>query len=319
MIKYLVQQSEIGAGTRGSSLGPDALMMSSLNARSELFNRHPFEMVPDENDALFEPTDTPNALRIRSMLKVYQVHAESVMRNLRQGKFPVVISGDHASAGGTIAGIKMAFPEKRLGVIWVDAHADMHSPYTSPSGNIHGMPLAVSLGFDNLEKKSNEPAPATIDHWEKLKNLGGIMPKILPGDLVYIGVRDTEEQEVYLMEKHNITNYLVEEVDEMGMEQIAKDALDDLKGCDLIYVSFDVDSMDPDIVSYGTGTPVPDGITPDQAARFLQIVLKDPRVCCFEMVEINPLLDKKGNKMADTALEILEKSVATIEKRGQWT
>lgn len=313
MLKYLVQCSEIGAGTRGSSLGPDAVMLASLNTSSELFNRYPFEQIPDLNDSLFEPTNTPNALRIKQVHTTWAVQAESVHRNLKLGITPVVISGDHASAGGTIAGIKMMYPNKRLGVIWIDAHADLHSPYTTPSGNMHGMPLAASLGFDNLDKQRNKPAEETVDFWERMKNMGGVTPKILPQDIVYVGVRDTEEEEVYLMEKHNIINYEVEEVDDMGMERIGREILDDLKDCDILYVSFDVDSMDPDEVSYGTGTPVQDGITPDQVTKLLSILLSDKRVVCFEMVEVNPLLDKKGNKMAVTALGILEKAVETLE------
>jgi len=180
---------------------------------------------------------------------------------------------------------------------------------------MHGMPLACSLGIDNMEKQRNRPNEETVDFWERMKNMGGMSPKILPQDLIFVGVRDTEEEEVYLIEKHNIINYEVEEVDEMGMERIGREILVDLKDCDIIYVSFDVDSMDPDEVSYGTGTPVPDGITPDQVNKLLSILLKDPRVVCFEMVEVNPLLDKKGNKMAITALGILEKAVETLENR----
>lgn len=315
MLKYLVQCSEIGAGTRGSSLGPDAIMLASLNSDSELFNRYPFEQIPDLNDSLFEPTSTPNALRIRQMHATWTAQAESVLRNMKLGQTPVVISGDHASAGGTIAGIKMMYPDKRLGVVWIDAHGDLHTPYTSPSGNIHGMPLGASINEDNLECQRNEPTEETKDFWNRMKNLGGIAPKIDPQDLVFVGVRDTEKEEEYLMEKYGIENYEVAEVDEMGMRKIGLEILEKLENCDLIYVSFDVDSMDPDEVSYGTGTPVPDGITPDQAKRLLSVLLASPKVCCFEMVEVNPLLDKKGNKMAITALGILEKAVEILENR----
>jgi arginase len=315
MLKYLVQCSEIGAGTRGSSLGPDAIMLASLNSESELFNRYPFEQIPDLNDCLFEPTSTPNALRIKNMHATWAAQAEAVMRNIKLGKVPVVISGDHASAGGTIAGIKMAYPDMRLGVVWIDAHADMHSPYTTPSGNIHGMPLSCSLGIDNFENQRNHPNEETVDFWERMKAMGGVTPKILPQDLIFVGVRDTEEEEVFLMDKFNISNYEVAEVDEWGMSRIGTEILDELKDCDIIYVSFDVDSMDPDEVSYGTGTPVQDGITPEQATKLLSILLASPKVVCFEMVEVNPLLDKKGNKMAVTALGILEQAVETLENR----
>jgi len=315
MLKYLVQCSEIGAGTRGSSLGPDAVMLASLNSSSELFNRYPFEQIPDLNDSLFEPTNTPHALRIKQVYTTWAAQAESVSRNLNLGNTPAVLSGDHASAGGTIAGIKMMYPNKRLGVVWIDAHGDLHSPYTTPSGNVHGMPLAASLGFDNFENQRNTPTEETVDFWERMKFMGGSSPKILPQDLVFVGVRDTEKEEIYLIENNNITNYEVAEVDDMGMTKIGNEILEDLKECDILYVSFDVDSMDPDEVSYGTGTPVQDGITPDQVNKLLSILLADPRVVCFEMVEVNPLLDKKGNKMAVTALGILEKAVETLENR----
>jgi len=306
MLKFLVQCSEIGAGTRGSSLGPDAIMMASLNVESELFNRYPFEQIPDLNDSLFEPTSTPNALRIEQMHATWSSQSESVMRNMRMNK---------ASAGGTIAGIKMTHPDKRLGVVWIDAHADLHTPYTTPSGNVHGMPLGASIATDNLDMQRNKPNQETVDYWERMKNLGGLSPKILPEDLIFVGVRDTEKEEIHLMTKHNIINYEVAEVDDMGMNSIGNEILEELKDCDIIYVSFDVDSMDPDEVSYGTGTPVQNGITPDQAKNLLSVLLADPKVVCFEMVEVNPLLDKKGNKMASTALSILEKAVETLENR----
>ena len=315
MLKYLIQYSEIGAGTRGSSLGPDAIMMASLNEESELFKRYPFEQIPDLNDSLFEPTSTPNALRIKQMLATWIAQSESVLRNMRMSKVPVILSGDHASAGGTIAGIKMAHPDKRLGVVWIDAHADLHTPHTSPSGNIHGMPLGASIATDNLDMQCNTPNEESVDFWERMKNLGGISPKILSQDLIFVGVRDAEKEEIHLMTQHNIINYEVAQVDDMGMSKIGKEILEELGECDIIYVSFDVDSMDPDEVSYGTGTPVKDGITPDQVKNLLTVLLADPKVCCFEMVEVNPLLDKKGNKMASTALSILEKAVYTLENR----
>jgi arginase len=249
------------------------------------------------------------------MHATWAAQSEAVLRNIRLGKVPVVISGDHASAGGTIAGIKMAHPEKRLGVVWIDAHADLHSPFTTPSGNVHGMPLAASIAEDNIEMRRNYPNEETLDYWERMKAMGGITPKILPQDLIFVGVRETEKEEVHLMDKYKIINYEVEEVDEMGMTNIGNEILEELKQCDIIYVSFDVDSMDPDEVSYGTGTPVQDGITPEQAKILLNTLLASPKVCCFEMVEVNPLLDKKGNKMATTALSILEKAVEIMENR----
>jgi arginase len=201
-----------------------------------------------------------------------------------------------------------------LGVVWIDAHGDLHSPYTTPSGNMHGMPLAISLADDNLEMKCNDPDALAVEKWNELKNLGGISPKIDPDDLVFFAVRDTEKPEDFLRKKHGIRNFEVSEIRNRGIEACLQDAKDRLKNCDLIYVSFDVDSMDCDLVSKGTGTPVKDGLTPEEALEIMQGFINDERLICLEMLEINPLLDNKGNVMAETAAKILDKLVSTYLK-----
>ena len=157
----------------------------------------------------------------------------------------MVLASDHGSAGGTIAGIQKAHPNKRLGVIWIDAHGDLHTPYTTPSGNMHGMPLATALREDNLESKSNEPNEKVVALWEELKNFGSDGARFSAEDLVFIAVRDTEEQEDAIMDRLNITNHKVEDVRSEGAKAILDKTLNQLTECDIIYVSFDVDSMDP--------------------------------------------------------------------------
>lgn len=200
----------------------------------------------------------------------------------------------------------MAYPEKRLGVIWIDAHADMHSPYTTPSGNMHGMPIAGILGEDNKERAMNKPDDETIEYWEKLKNLGGITPKIHYNDLVFIALRDFESPEEALIKNNKVRVFNLPEIRKKAVERIAIEALNYLDHCDLIYVSFDVDSMDSRISS-GTGTPVPNGITEKEAGNLIYYIMRSKKICCFEMVEINPTLDKE-NLMAENAFEILQKA-----------
>lgn len=301
--------SELGAGTRGSSLGLDAMQIASLQYDRSFFLRHAEFRLETVNHRLYEETEMAYAKRLDGIAEMYSRIENSVSSVLRQEQFPVVVAGDHSSAGGTIAGIKKAFPNKRLGVIWVDAHADLHSPYTSPSGNVHGMPLATAIHEDNLECQNNQPEQETIWHWNVMK---GSNQRVLPQDLVYIGVRSTETPEEVLIEKYEIPNYTVEEVRERGIETITKEALEYLKDCDILYLSFDVDSMDPE-VSRGTGTPVPNGFKEDEALSILQNLLKDPRFICFEMVEINPLLDDKGNAMAEAAFRIFKPVYEQIE------
>jgi arginase len=309
-VKFIEIKSEIGAGTRGASMGIDAIKIAALDYGSNMFRQFESIEVKDENQLLFEPPKTPYAKRISGILAIYERLAQTVSQTLKKNHFPIVLAGDHSTAGGTIAGIKMAYPKQKLGVIWIDAHADIHSPYTTPTGNIHGMPIAASLGEDNVANKMNKPDKDTVELWNKLKRVGGIVPKITYNDLVYIGVRDVEPEETYLLKKHKVKTFTTAEVKRNGVEKIARDALAHLNHCNLIYISFDVDSMDSSI-SKGTGTPVRNGITEKEAGSLCVRLVQNEKVVCFEICEVNPTLDKE-NLMAENTFEILQKVVSQI-------
>ncbi len=306
-IKIIEVRSEIGAGTRGASLGVDAIKVAALDFMSSLFVNIPTEVIPDENKLLYEPVESPYAKRIKGIYTMYERISQSVSETLKSGLFPIVLSGDHSTAGGTIAGIKMGKPKSRLGVIWIDAHADMHTPYTTPSGNMHGMPLAASLGEDNTENKTHKLDSITVDWWNKLKGIGKIQPKVLPEDLVFIALRDYEKEEEALLKKHNIKVIPVQEVRKKGVENVVRQTLLHLSNCDDIYVSFDVDSMDSSI-SRGTGTPVSNGLREREAEDIMATLMQNHKICCFEITEVNPTLDKE-NLMAEIAFNILQRSV----------
>ena len=309
-IKLVEVRSELAAGTRGASMGIDALKIASLDKKSDFFARFDPINVPDANSYLWKSNRFPYAKYIDG---VYQVlnNVYSTIKSLRiKRMFPIVLAGDHSTAAGTIIGIKLADPFKRLGVIWIDAHADLHTPFTTPSGNMHGMPLAICLGTDNLSCKKNEPDAETLGLWEKVKNLGAPGPKILADDIVYIAVRSTEEAEDYLMDKHGIKNFGIQEIREEGIAAIAEKVLSVLASCDQIYISFDVDSMDSSI-SRGTGTPVAKGLTVEEAILLNSELIKDKRVCCWEIVEVNPTLDTE-NLMAENAFEVLESTTKSL-------
>ncbi|MER2997802.1 arginase [Pontibacter populi] len=309
-VKLIEVRSELGAGTRGASMGIDALRVACWDKGSDYFKRFNSVSVPDLNYTLFDKDLFPNAHRIDSILTVQKNIANTVEQTIAMDMFPLVLSGDHSNAHGTIAGVKAAYPDKTLGVIWIDAHADIHSPFTSPSGNMHGMPLAAALHIDNLERQINEPEPETIFFWNSLKKLGVDGPKLEPQHLVYMVVRDTEEPEDFLMSKYGIRNYTYAEVSTKGVAQVAADALEHLHDCEIIYVSFDVDSLDSKF-SKGTGTPVETGLTVDEAKELTSALLQDPRIVCFEMTEINPTLDTE-NTMAENAFDILETATEAI-------
>jgi len=313
-IVFLINKSEITAGTRGASLGPGAVMTAARKNNKLFFGDFPVEEITDVNYLLDTTTTHKFAKRIDGLVTIYESLNEKISGILNSGKFPLVIAGDHGSAGGTIAGIKATFPNKRLGVVWIDAHADLHTPYTTPSGNIHGMPLATAINDDNLECKINDVATDTAVLWNRLKTIGEVSPKILPEDLVFIAVRDTEEQENAIMSRLNIKNYSVAEVKQKSVQSVVNEIDSKLKECDLIYISFDVDSMDPAFTSHGTGTPVDNGLTPKQAEEFLIAFAKNEKTACIEFVEVNPCLDEKINKMAEVTAELVEVVIDALTK-----
>ncbi len=305
-IKIIEVKSEIGAGTRGSSMGVDAIKIAALDFGSPFFKRFKTVEIPNENKLLLEPVVNDYAKRIKGIYALNERIAKEIQKTLKSDEIPIVLAGDHSSALGTISGIKMAHPDKRLGVIWIDAHADLHSPYTTPSGNMHGMPLSCVLAEDNKDRQQNKPDDETVEYWDKLKSLGGISPKIQYNDLVFIALRDYEPPEEFLIKKNKIRIFSLQEIRKKAVERVAIDSLNYLDHCDIIYVSFDVDSMDSRISS-GTGTPVPNGITEKEAGNLIYYIMRSKKIVCFEMVEINPTLDKE-NLMAENAFEILQKA-----------
>lgn len=282
---------------------------------SDFFGDKQITRIIDRNHLLDQPTTFPFSKRIDGIVDVATDIVEKVSKVIESKEFPLVLAADHSSAAFTIGGIKKAHPNKKLGVIWIDAHGDLHSPYTTPSGNIHGMPLAIALGLDNLEMKHNELDGETEAYWQKLKELAHASSMFQPENLVFIGVRDTEKEEEFLMDKHGIRNVKVEEVRQKGVDQIVLETAAYLSACDMIYVSFDVDSMDPDLTSYGTGTPVKNGLTIEEARSFLVQLTEDAKTVCLEVVEVNPCLDDKKNKMAEIAFDLIQSITQLIEKK----
>ena len=309
-IKLIEVPSEIGAGTRGASLGIEAIKIAALDFMSNFFIHFPSEKVPSENKLLYEPIESPYAKRIKGIAAMYEKVSKAVADTVKNNFFPVVLSGDHSTAGATIAGLKIAKPKSKLGVIWIDAHADLHTPYTTPSGNMHGMPLAASINEDNQESGVHELDPETAKYWNTLKNIGKIAPKVLPEDIVFISLRDYEKEEKSLIDKYGIKVITTKEVRSKGPENIVRSVTRYLSDCSDIYVSFDVDSLDSSI-SKGTGTPVSNGLREREAEDLVSKFMQIRKVCCFEITEVNPTLDKE-NLMAEIAFNILQRSVNVL-------
>jgi arginase len=309
-IKIIEIPSEIGAGTRGASLGIEAIKIAALDFMSNFFIHFPSEKIPVENKLLYEPIESPYAKRIKGVVTMYDKVSRAVCDTLKTNFFPMVLSGDHSTSGATITGIKMAKPKSKLGVIWIDAHADLHTPFTTPSGNMHGMPLAIAINEDNAESAVHELDADTLKYWNQLKNMGKIAPKVLPEDIVYISLRDFEKEEKHLIDKYGIKVITTKEIRSKGPENIVRALTRYFNDCTDIYVSFDVDSLDSSI-SKGTGTPVNNGLKEREAEDLVSKLMQNRKVCCFEITEVNPTLDKE-NLMAEIAFNILQRSVNVL-------
>jgi len=309
-IKLIEVPSEIGAGTRGASLGIDAIKIAALDFMSNFFIHFPSEKIPTENKLLYEAIESPYAKRIKGIVSMYDKVSKAVSDSIKNNFFPVILSGDHSIDGATIAGIKMAKPRSKLGVIWIDAHADLHTPFTTPSGNLHGMSLATAINEDNSESAVHEPDPETVKQWNYLKTIGKIAPKVLPEDVVYISLRDFEKEEKKLIDKYGMKVITKKEVRSKGPENIVRAVTRYFSDCSDIYISLDVDSLDSSI-SKGTGTPVSNGLKEREAEDLISKFMQNRKVCCFEITEVNPTLDKE-NLMAEIAFNILQRSVNVL-------
>jgi arginase len=205
---------------------------------------------------------------------------------MAEGRFPLVLGGDHSIAIGTIAGV--AQHKKNLGVIWFDAHGDINTEETSPSGNIHGMPVAVSFGFGN----------------ERLTSIGGPNRKLRPDRFVYIGCRDLDMDEKKVLKELGVTVFTMHELDRYGMTEVIERAIEIAgDGTDGIHVSFDLDILDP-LYAPGTGTRVPGGLTYREGNLALEMVALTEKLVSVEFVEVNPIIDN-NNMTAKTAVALI--------------
>jgi arginase len=222
--------------------------------------------------------------RMQAVAQVCQSIYELAYSCIVGGGFGVYLGGDHSISIGTIAAAARCDP---VGVIWVDAHGDFNTPQSSPSGNIHGMPVAALVG----------------DGAEPLVSVGFPGPKVSPAQIVQIGIRDLDEEERRRLLKSGISIYTMRHVDELGMAAIARRALDRLRHLPHLHVSLDMDCLDPDEAP-GVGTPVPGGLTYREAHLLMEILGDSGRVRSVDVVEINPILDS-GNRTAELAVELV--------------
>jgi len=317
-IKLIEVKSDLGGRKAGASLGIDAIRIASYQNEADFyfysrFEKELYEQIVAPNTFFHAKIKYPFGKRIAYIVPIYEQICNSVEDGVKNSDFTVVISGDHSTAGGTIAGVKKANPNKKIGVVWIDAHADVHNPYTSDSGNLHGMPISTAINDDNIVCSFNSIDDETKEMWEKLKNVSGTKNKLNMANVVYVGLRDYECAEEAIIAKYCTKVFRTNDVRHKGAKETAHAIIKHLEHCDVIYVSFDVDSLDPS-VSTGTGTPFEGGLYTYEANELIKTLVASEKVKCFEISEVNPTLDI-NNKMATVAFNILKTVCRVVDLR----
>jgi arginase len=290
-IRIIGVPMDLGASRRGVDMGPSALRVAGLQARIKQLG-HQVEDIG--NISVKQPEEMSygekRAKYLAEIADACKDLGAIVEKSLEESMLPVVLGGDHSIAAGTLSGIAAHFKkkEKKIGLIWLDAHGDINTPESSPSGNVHGMPLAAAMGYGAIE----------------LVELQGFKPKVEPQNISLVGIRDLDTQEKKLAKKSGVHVFTMRDIDERGMREVMSDALkyamDDTDG---ISVSLDMDFVDPSDAP-GVGTPVRGGVTYREAHLAMEMIADTEAMASLEIVEINPVIDEH-NRTALLGVELV--------------
>ncbi len=277
---------DLGAGRRGVDMGPSALRYARLNETIKKLGYTAHDLgdveVPVVETLKINGGDSGGLHHLEPIRAACEELARR-LGELPEDALPVVLGGDHSISMGSVSGVARG---RRTGLIWIDAHADFNTPETSPTGNIHGMPLAALMGLGD----------------GRLVNLGGAGPKLRPEDVVLVGVRSVDPGERRLLKEAGVTVYTMKEVDRMGIPTIAANVVAQLERLDRVHVSFDADVLDPSVAP-GVGTPVPGGLTYREAHLLMELFADAGIVTSLDLVEVNPILDER-NRTAEITVEL---------------
>lgn len=282
---------DLGAGRRGVDMGPSAIRLAKLSDTLKNLGHNITDLGNVEvavPESLSHTTQLPYADVIAEACK----QAYHCLKNLPEGAFPIILGGDHSISMGSVAGVGQA---KRTGVLWIDAHTDLNTPDISPSGNIHGMPLAHLLGQGD----------------KRLLDIWGGGQRLHPEDIVFIGIRSVDEGERAFIKNMGLKVYTMKDIDKLGMAQVAERALEHLGHVDQLHVSFDADALDPNEAP-GVGTPVTGGLSYREAHLLMELLADAKVVTSLDLVEVNPILDiqnKTAQMMVEMAASLLGKRI----------
>jgi arginase len=282
---------DLGAGRRGVDMGPSAIRLACLNEKLAALG---YQVDDLGNVTVDLPENIPagpvNARYLPQIAHTCERVAEMVERAMEQGRMPLVLGGDHSIAMGTVAGVASVYrkQEQKIGLIWIDAHADMNTPESSPSGNVHGMPLASLVGMGPRE----------------LTHIAGFAPKVDAANVAIIGLRSVDEIEGENVRAAGVTAFTMRDIDERGLRSVMQEAIARAtSGTAAFHLSFDMDAVDPDEAP-GVGTPVRGGITYREAHLAMETVCDSGMMVSMEMVEVNPVIDS-ANRTALLAVELV--------------
>lgn len=286
---------DLGTDRRGVDMGPSAMRIADIDLRLQALGYTVIDEgdIPIKNIEIQEEQNS-KLKYLPEVAEMSEVLARRVKDALNAEEFPLIIGGDHSMSIGTLAGIGAYCKEKdkTLGVIWIDAHADMNTAETTPSGNIHGMPLAVAMGYGH----------------RTLTSISGDFAKLDPRNLAIIGLRSIDPGERLLIKDLGVAAYTMFDIDKLGMHEVAARILEDMsRSVDHLHISFDVDGVDPDIAP-GVGTPVPGGLTFRETHLFMEMISKIETFGSLDVAEVNPILDIR-NKTAEFAADVVASSM----------
>jgi len=286
---------DLGASRRGTDAGPSAFRIAGL---SRAVQRIGYDLTAETDIPVpameTRNTDNSSARFKEEILAVCESLAKVSCEAMQNSEIPLVVGGDHSIAMGTVSGISAYFRQQQqdLGLIWFDAHGDMNLPDTSPTGNVHGMPLAHLLGHGDAD----------------LSNVMGSHPAVKPEHVALIGIRDIDRGEREIIRRSGITAFTMRDIDEQGMSAVATQALEVVnKGTAGFHVSFDLDGCDPSVIP-GSGTLVQGGVSYREAHLLLELCAEDGRLTSFEVVELNPFIDH-GNVSAECAVKQVQSAL----------
>ncbi len=281
---------DLGQSRRGVDMGPSAMRVAGLEAKLEAMG---YDVIDGGNVPVAmletEAEGDPHAKYLNEITETCSAQAELIIKTLENGEIPLTLGGDHSIAAGTVSGVAEFYRRRnqRVGLLWIDAHSDINTPDTSPSGNVHGMPLGALMGLFQ----------------SPLTDLYGFTPKVRADNCVLLGIRDVDEHERENIRKSGVHTFTMRDIDERGMRAVMEEALRLVgRGTVGYHISLDLDWIDPEDAP-GVGTPVWGGATYREAHLAMEIIADHGRMLSFEMVEVNPVLDER-NQTAELAVEL---------------